>query len=195
MSNRFTGVETPIAGLLELHRKPIGDDRGFFERLFCADEMREFGHPGIIAQANRSLTKTRGAVRGMHFQYPPHAEWKIVSCLRGKVYDVAVDVRKGSPTFLKWHGVELSEDNHVSLLIPEGFAHGFQTLTENCEMVYFASAAYSQTSEDGLRPDDPALAIKWPLPIRQLSPRDASHPLLTGAWHGICADTPGERRH
>ncbi|OGV32593.1 MAG: dTDP-4-dehydrorhamnose 3,5-epimerase [Lentisphaerae bacterium GWF2_45_14] len=192
MGNRFTGIETPLKGLLELHRKPVGDERGFFERLFCAEDMREFGHPGVIAQANRSLTKCRGAVRGMHFQYPPHGEWKLVTCLKGKVYDVAVDVRHNSPTFLKWHGIELSEDKHVSLLIPEGFAHGFQALTEDCEMVYFASCAYSPSSEDGLRPDDPALAINWPLPVQQMSERDAFHPLLTGVWLGVGGE---ERKH
>jgi dTDP-4-dehydrorhamnose 3,5-epimerase len=178
MSNRFDIVETPIGGLLRLERIRIGDERGWLERMFCADELRPAGWISPIAQINRTLTLNRGTVRGMHFQHPPHEEAKLVSCLAGEVFDVAIDMRKNSPTYLHWHGEVLSAGNARSLLIPEGFAHGFQTMSDRVEMLYFHSAAYAPTSEDGLRPDDPALDIAWPLAISEMSERDRNHKLL-----------------
>jgi dTDP-4-dehydrorhamnose 3,5-epimerase len=179
MSDRFNMMATPLDGLVRLDRKRRSDDRGWFERMFCSDELRGAGWVWPIAQINRTLTLRRGTVRGMHLQRARHAEAKFVSCLAGEVFDVAVDLRKGSPTYRRWHGEILSASNARSLLIPEGFAHGFQTLSENVEMLYFHSAAYAAEAEDGVRPDDPALSIAWPLPISEMSPRDRGHKLLS----------------
>jgi dTDP-4-dehydrorhamnose 3,5-epimerase len=121
----------------------------------------------------------------MHFQRPPYAETKFVSCLRGEVFDVAVDLRRGSPTFLFWHGEILSADNHRTMVIPEGFAHGFQTLCDDCEMLYFHSAAYHEAAEGGVNALDPLLAIKWPLEVTTLSDRDLAHPRLVGEFKGL----------
>ncbi len=185
MSARFDILATPIAGLHVLQRKPIGDDRGYLERLFCADELQALVPGKRIEQANHTLTASRGTVRGLHFQHPPHAETKFVLCLRGEVFDVAVDLRRGSPTFLHWHAEVLGADNHRTLVIPEGFAHGFQTLTDECEMLYLHTAAYRREAEGGLNAEDPQLAIRWPLPVAGLSPRDAAHPLLDANYAGV----------
>lgn len=185
MVSRFDITDTPLHGLKVVQRNPIGDHRGYLERLYCADELRAVVADVTIAQINHTYTAARGTVRGMHFQHPPHAEVKFVSCLRGEVFDVAVDLRLGSPTFLHWHAERLSGDNHRTLVIPEGFAHGFQTLTDDCEMLYFHSAAYRPKAEDGLRPLDPRLAIDWPLEIADLSGRDAGHPLIDDAFRGV----------
>jgi dTDP-4-dehydrorhamnose 3,5-epimerase len=138
-----------------------------------------------IVQINHTLTSKRGTVRGLHFQYPPHAETKIVSCLRGEVFDVAVDLRQDSPTFLHWHAEILSANNHRTLLIPEGFTHGFQTLTEDCELLYFHTTAYQLGSKGGLNAQDPRLDIRWPEAVIELSSRDAAHPLLTEGFVGV----------
>lgn len=185
MSTRFDVLDTPISGLRVLQRKPIGDSRGYLERLFCDEELRALVSGKPIAQINHTMTASRGTVRGMHFQRPPHAEIKFVSCLRGQVFDVAVDLRHNSPTFLHWHAELLSADNHKTLVIPEGFAHGFQTLTDDCEMLYFHTAAYQTGAEGGLNAQDPRLAIQWPLPVAGLSPRDAAHPLLDVIFSGV----------
>ncbi len=185
MSARFDLLDTPLSGLRVLQRKPIGDSRGYLERLFCNDELQGLAPGKPIAQINHTWTAKRGTVRGMHFQHPPHAEIKFVSCLRGEVFDVAVDLRHNSPTFLRWHAELLSADNHKTLVIPEGFAHGFQTLTDDCEMLYFHTAAFQPGTEGGLNAQDPRLAIRWPLPVAGLSPRDASHPLLDDNFSGL----------
>ena len=185
MSTRFDILDTPLSGLRILQRKPIGDSRGYLERLFCAEELQALAPDKPIAQINRTLTASRGTVRGLHFQRPPHAEIKFVSCLRGEVFDVAVDLRYNSPTFLRWHAELLSADNHKTLVIPEGFAHGFQTLTSDCEMLYFHTAAYQSGAEGGLNSQDPKLAIKWPLSVAVLSERDGSHPMLTNEFMGF----------
>lgn len=185
MSIRFDILATPISCLRVLQRKPIGDSRGYLERLFCAEELQSFISGKHIVQINHTLTATCGTVRGMHFQHPPHAETKFVSCLRGEVLDVAIDLRRKSPTFLCWHAERLSADNHKTLVIPEGFAHGFQTLTDDCEMLYFHTAAYQPGAEGGLNAQDPRLAIQWPLPVVGLSPRDAAHPFLNNDFPGI----------
>ena len=184
MSARFHAEATSIPGLWLLHRQPLVDERGCFERLFCADELRQWGHPGAVAQANHSLTRRKGTIRGIHFQHPPHAEVKVVSCLRGRVFDVIVDLRRG-PGFLKWYGGELCAHDHQSLLIPPGCAHGFQALDNDCEMLYFHSCPFVPDAEDGVRADDPRLAIAWPLPIGERSIRDASHPLLAANFAGF----------
>jgi dTDP-4-dehydrorhamnose 3,5-epimerase len=185
MTSRFEIESTAIDGLRVLQRKILGDARGYLERMFCTQELEgALGGQGI-AQVNHTKTTKAGTVRGLHFQYPPHAEIKFVSCLRGEVFDVAVDLRRDSNTFLQCHGEILSADNHRTLIIPEGFAHGFQTLTADCEMIYFHTAAYRPEAEGALNAADPRLAIPWPNAITERSPRDQSHPLLKEGFKGI----------
>lgn len=185
MSSRFEIIATPLPGLQVLQRKPLGDSRGYLERMFCAEELEPLLAGRRIVQVNHTLTAARGTVRGLHFQYPPHAETKFVSCLRGEVFDVAVDLRRDSPTFLRWHGEILSADNHRTLLIPEGYAHGFQTLSDDCEMLYFHTAAYRAVAEGGLNALDPVVAIKWPRDVAMMSDRDRSLPLFTNEFKGL----------
>ena len=182
---RFDFIPTPLAGVTLVQRKAIEDQRGFLSRFYCADEFREVDMDKPIAQMNHTLTRTKGSVRGMHFQNPPHAEIKLVSCLHGEIFDVAVDLRRGSPTFLHWHGVILSAQNRASLLIPEGFAHGFQTLTEDCELIYLHTAAYHPESEGALNAADPRLDIAWPLAVTDISEKDRSHKLIEQDFQGI----------
>jgi dTDP-4-dehydrorhamnose 3,5-epimerase len=184
-NNRFRFHSTPLEGLYVVERMLIKDQRGFFCRFFCAEEFKEAGFSKRIIQINHSHTIKKGAVRGLHFQYPPHAEAKIVSCLRGEVFDVAVDIRKRSPSFLKWHGEILSAANQRSLLIPEGFAHGFQTLTENCELIYLHSEPFHAEAEGGLHVNDPNLGILWPIAITEISDRDRVHPFIGQDFEGI----------
>lgn len=185
MSRHFDIIAAPIAGLRVLHRTPIGDSRGYLERLFCIHELESIMAGMAVVQINHTLTAKRATVRGMHFQYPPHAELKIVHCLRGEVYDIAVDIRRDSPTFLKWHGERLTAENHKAMVIPEGFAHGFQTLTDHCEMLYLHTAIYQADAEGGLNARDPDLAIRWPLPIGEQSPRDLAHPPIAAGFTGV----------
>ncbi|WP_349437161.1 dTDP-4-dehydrorhamnose 3,5-epimerase family protein [Pararhizobium sp. A13] len=187
MSGRFEAAKTPLDGLLVLTRRKMADERGFLSRLFCEDDLVVFGWQGRVAQLNETGTAFKGTVRGMHFQRPPHAEIKLVACTRGRILDVAVDIRRHSPTFLRHFAVELSEDNACSLLIPKGFAHGFQALTDDVRMIYAHSHPYAAEAEGGLNPQDPALAIDWPLPVINLSPRDAAHPLLSPDYRGVAA--------
>ena len=168
-----------------LERSIVEDSRGFLERLFCAEELRPFVQNRTIVQINRTVTYRRGTVRGMHFQNPPHAELKLVSCLRGRVFDVVVDLRRGSSTFLHWHSEILAEGNKKTIIIPEGFAHGFQALADHSELLYFHTAAYNATAEGGLNARDPRLAISWPEPITEMSPRDHSHPILGTGFTGL----------
>ncbi len=178
--SRFTITETKLSGLKVVERRCIGDSRGFFSRLFCAEELAIIGWTKPIAQINHTYTAIKGTVRGMHYQHPPHAEMKLVTCLRGEVFDVGVDLRSDSPTFLQWAGVHLSASNCKALLLPEGFAHGFQTLTDDVELLYCHSTAYNKEAEGGVCPLDPKLAIAWPMEITILSDRDRGHPLLSG---------------
>jgi dTDP-4-dehydrorhamnose 3,5-epimerase len=182
---RFDFLPTPITGLTLVQRQRLDDSRGFLSRFYCADEFKLAGVQQPIAQINHTLTRSKGAVRGMHFQFPPHAEAKVVSCLHGEVFDVAVDMRKNSPSFLQWHGVLLSAENQCSFLIPEGFAHGFQALTDNCELIYLHTAAYQPGAEGAVNANDPRLAIAWPLEITEMSERDRSHPLIAAEFEGI----------
>ncbi|CDN46376.1 dTDP-4-dehydrorhamnose 3,5-epimerase family protein [Neorhizobium galegae] len=183
--SRFTVTDLPLAGLKLVERQNLGDSRGFLSRMFCADELAPVGWEKPIAQINLTMTARQGTVRGMHFQRPPHAEMKLVNCLRGAVFDVAVDLRRDSPTFLRWHAQELSAENRRSLLIPEGFAHGFQALTDDCELLYFHSMPYAAGSEGALNALDPALAIAWPLEITEMSDRDRGHSFLTSQFTGL----------
>ncbi len=182
---RFDFIATPLADLLIVQRKTIEDHRGFFSRFYCADEFRAFGLDKPIAQINHTLTRRKGAIRGLHFQRPPYAETKLVSCLFGEIFDVAVDLRRDSPTFLKWHGVILSALNRQSLLIPEGFAHGFQALTEKCELIYLHTSAYRPESEGALNVVDPKLRIAWPLMIAEISERDRGQNFIEQDYQGI----------
>ncbi|AFC44313.1 dTDP-4-dehydrorhamnose 3,5-epimerase [Mycobacterium intracellulare MOTT-02] len=178
-------LDTPLAGVKIAQSVPHRDARGAFTRLFCAEELQPVLGQRQIVQINHSRTSSVGAVRGMHFQHPPHAEMKMIRCLRGRVVDVAVDLRAGSATFLQWHAVELTQDDAQMLVIPEGFAHGFQVLEPHSELLYLHTAFYNPASEGGLRHDDPRLAITWPLPPQDLSPRDLSHPLLSADFTGV----------
>lgn len=175
----------PLSGLKLVTRPRQDDRRGFFSRVFCADELAVAGWSKPVAQINHSASALCGTVRGMHFQHRPHAEMKLISCIRGEVWDVAVDVRADSPTFLQWHAEHLSADNARALLIPEGFAHGFQTLTDDVELLYCHSSAFTASAEGGLHPRDARLSIQWPLPISQLSARDAAHPLIDATFKGV----------
>lgn len=183
--SRFDVSSTPLAGLMLVQRHRAEDERGFFSRFFCAEELAPAGFALPIAQINHTFTARRGAVRGLHFQHPPHAEDKFVSCLRGEIFDVAVDLRRDSPTFLQWHAEILSAENARSLLVPQGCAHGFQTLTDDCELVYLHSRPYEAAAEDALNVRDPVLAIDWPLDFADISARDAAHALLTSKFTGI----------
>ncbi len=185
MGKRVKILDTPIADLKVVQSAPYHDARGAFTRLFCAHELQPILGQRQIAQANGSRTTQAGAVRGLHFQYPPHAEMKMVRCLRGRVWDVAVDVRSGSTTFLGWYAHELTPDNSDMMVIPEGFAHGFQALEPESELLYLHTAFYHPPSEAGLRYDDPRLAITWPLKPLDLSARDLAHPLLDNEFAGV----------
>lgn len=165
-------TETKIKGLYIIEPELRVDGRGFFTRTFCERELGRAGIKFRIRQINRSLTGKKGTIRGMHFQKHPRAEDKIVSCLRGRVFDVAIDLRPTSPTRGSWLGVELSEKNKKALLIPKGFAHGFQSLTVNCEMLYLMSEFYSPEHASGVRWDDPLFGIKWPLKKPTLADKD-----------------------
>jgi dTDP-4-dehydrorhamnose 3,5-epimerase len=182
---RFDITALPLLGLQRLARKRQGDDRGFLARLFCAQELAGAGWTQAIAQINHTHTAVRGTVRGMHYQNPPFAESKLISCLQGSIWDVAVDVRAGSPTFLHWHAETLSADNGFAMLIPQGFAHGFQTLTDDVELLYCHSAPYAPQYEAALNALDDSLAIAWPLPVLERSARDQSHPAVTPEFKGV----------
>lgn len=184
---RLTTEPTPLAGLMRVQRQPLHDERGFLARVFCAEDLAAAGWLRPVAQINHTCTLRRGCVRGLHFQRSPHAEAKLVSCVRGAVFDVAVDLRPGSPTYLQWHAITLSADNGIALLIPEGFAHGFQALEEGVEMLYCHSAPHVAGSEGGLHPLDERLAIAWPLPVSEMSPRDQQHARVGAAFEGVPA--------
>jgi len=170
-------TETELAGAFVLDLEEREDERGFFARTWCAAEFRDHGISDRVTQANMSWNPRQGTLRGMHFQRAPHAEMKLVRCTRGAIYDVAVDLRPDSPTHRRWIGVELTADNRRALVVPEGFAHGFQTLVPDCEVSYHVSAAYAPEAEGGVRWNDPAFGIEWPDPDNAfLSDKDASWP-------------------
>jgi dTDP-4-dehydrorhamnose 3,5-epimerase len=169
---------TPLAGLFELETVTHADDRGRFTRLFCRDEFDAIRPALHFVQVNHSVTRHRGTVRGMHLQRSPRSEAKLIRCLRGRVYDVAVDLRLTSPTFGQWHAVELAADNERQMFIPEGFAHGFQALSDDAELLYQHTAPYAPEAETGVNPNDATLAIDWPLPMTTVSHRDRLLPTL-----------------
>ncbi len=171
-------VETPLAGAYVLELERLEDERGFFARTWCAEELAGHGLEARIAQCNLSSNRRRGTLRGMHYQAAPHQEAKIVRCIRGAIYDVIVDLRHGSPTMRRWTSVELTADNRRALYVPKDFAHGFQTLTDDAEVFYEMSTPYAPGFGRGVRWNDPALAIEWPLGDPILSERDCGYPVL-----------------
>ncbi len=177
--------ETSLKGSYIITPEPKGDERGWFARTFCKKEFEQIGHYKDWVQMNHSFSAESGTVRGLHFQLPPFGEIKMVRCISGSVFDVIVDIRKGSPTFLQWIGVELSAINKKMMYIPEGFAHGFQTIAENTELIYHHSAFYEPQAESGLNMADTLLNISWPKAITAISDRDKHHQIITEHFKGI----------
>jgi dTDP-4-dehydrorhamnose 3,5-epimerase len=171
----FTATELEGAYVVDLERR--GDERGFFARAWCTNEFADQGLSTQIVQCNLSFNQHRGTLRGMHFQREPRAEAKLVRCTRGAVYDAIIDLRPDSPSYLRWFGVELTAENRRALYVPEGFAHGYQTLVDDTETFYQVSEFYSPEFEGGVRWNDPTFGIEWPYPEAPLlSPKDASWP-------------------
>ena len=177
--------DTDIPGVHIIETTAHSDDRGSFMRAFCARELAPVLGNCTIVQINHSKTMQTGAIRGLHFQPVPHAEMKMVRCLRGRVWDVVLDLRKNSPTFLGYHAEELTPDNKKMIVVPEGCAHGFQVLEPESEMLYLHTEYYEPAAEGGIHYADPRIGIKWPLPVADLSPRDSTHPLLDATFTGI----------
>ena len=176
-------IPTPISGAFEIRHDVGSDTRGRFKRQYCEREFAEAGLNTRWVQVNHSVTLGKGSVRGMHFQRAPHAEAKLVSCPVGRAFDVAVDLRHGSETFLQWTAVEIGES--TSFYLPEGCAHGFQALTDEVHLIYQHSAAYAPEAEGGVRFDDPAIGIEWPLPVATTSERDRSFKLIETGFEGL----------
>ena len=178
-------IETPISGVYVAETTAVSDHRGALARLYCEQELAPALGASRIVQINHTCTHTVGAIRGMHLQYPPHDEMKFVRCLRGRVWDVAVDLRVGSATLLKWHAEELSPENKRMMIIPEGCAHGFQVLEANSELLYLHTAIYTPASEGGFSCHDNQFGIPWPLAVTELSARDASYMPISPDFQGI----------
>jgi len=181
----MTFTPTSLFGSYTIGLTPFTDGRGWFARYYCKKEFGEIGHTKEWVQMNHSVSYAKGTVRGMHYQVAPYKEIKLVRCISGSVFDVIVDIRKNSKTFLQWFGVELSAENKTMLYIPEGFAHGFQCLSDNCELLYHHTEFYKPEAEAGIRYHDPLIHIQWPLPLSSLSQRDAGHPLLGDDFKGV----------
>jgi dTDP-4-dehydrorhamnose 3,5-epimerase len=178
-------VKTDLEGLYIIKPKLIEDERGLFTRTYCKNELLAVGLNTDFVQFNHSFNKKRGTIRGMHYQMPPYSETKLIRCVQGMVIDVAVDIRRNSPTFLKSVAVELSAENMLSILIPKGFAHGFQTLEDNTSLIYHHTEFFQADASAGLRPDDPELSISWPLPFVNISEKDKNQKLLNHNFKGI----------
>ena len=174
-------VKTPLAGAFIVEMEPIEDERGFFARSFCVDEFKRLGLDCTIAQCNVSFNRKAATLRGMHFQIEPHAEAKLVRCTMGSIFDVIVDLREDSPTRYQWFGNELTCVNRQGLFVPTGFAHGFQTLADNSEVIYQMSVSYHSASARGLRWNDPKIGIRWPLADPIVSENDRGFALLSEA--------------
>jgi dTDP-4-dehydrorhamnose 3,5-epimerase len=172
----FTATELQDAYIIDLDRRE--DNRGFFARTWTADEFESRGLVSRVVQANLSYNRTKGTLRGMHFQHAPYAETKLVRCVRGAILDVIIDLRPDSPSYKRWVGVELTAENRRALYVPEGFAHGFQTLVDDVEVMYQVSQVYTPSAEGGVRYNDPAFEIIWPLPPTEMSPKDTRWPLF-----------------
>jgi len=172
-------TQTPLNGAFVVELQEISDDRGFFARAFCAREFEKHGLKPIIVQGNLSFNHLKGTIRGLHYQVPPAAETKLVRCTAGAIWDVIVDIRPNSPTYMQHFGVELSATNRRALYVPEMFAHGYLTLTDGAEVIYSVGEFYTPGAEGGFRHDDPALAIGWPTEVKVISEKDAAWPLIT----------------
>jgi len=171
-------IKTTIDGVWIVDILPLRDERGFFARTYCAEEFKSHGIDPTVVQCNLSSTRAAGTIRGLHYQVAPAAETKLVRVARGAIYDVVVDLRPGSPTYLRHVGVELDADSHRALFVPRDFAHGFQTLADDTEVEYQMGAPYAPGTDRGVRYDDPALGIVWPHPVTVVSERDRAWPLL-----------------
>ena len=174
-----------LLGAKKIKKKKYQDKRGYLSRVFCYDELKKNKINFSIKQINITLTKKKGTIRGLHFQLPPHSEIKMVSCIKGKIFDVIVDLRKNSKTFLKTYSEILSEKNQKTLIVPKGFAHGFQALEDNCEILYFHSENYNSDYEDGIKYNDPQLSIKWPKNTTNISKRDDNFKLILENFKGL----------
>ena len=168
-------TETKLKGVFVVEPKRFEDERGFFAQTFTQREFEEHGLNSRVAECNLSYNRRRGTLRGMHFQSPPRAQAKLVRCTAGAIFDVAIDLRPGSPTFMQWVGVELTAANRLMLFVPEGFAHGYQTLADETEVFYQVSDVYAPECAGGVRWDDPAFGVVWPLPVEVIHERDASY--------------------
>ncbi|AJC93646.1 dTDP-4-dehydrorhamnose 3,5-epimerase [Campylobacter volucris] len=183
--SRFIFTSTPISGVYVIESKPIEDSRGYYERYFCVEDFKEIGLKKPIVQINHSKTFIKGCIRGFHYQNYPFSEVKVIRCIKGAIYDVAVDLRKNSPTFLKHFGVELSEFNSKYLYIPEGCGHAFQTLTEESELLYPVTEFYHPDSEGSLNPFDETIGVCWPLEPKGLSDKDQNAPYVDSYFKGL----------
>jgi len=181
-------LETDLYGARLIDLEPVRDARGFFSRTFCVKEFAAHGLETSFVQHSLSYSAARGTLRGMHFQTPPHAEVKVVDCVKGAIFDVIIDIRPQSPTFRQWRGFELTAENRRQLYIPAGFAHGFETLSDDAEVRYLISAFYEPSAASGLRYDDPAFAISWPLPIAVISDKDRVWPYFAETFQQGSAD-------
>ena len=181
----MTFKETILKGSFVIDLTPFQDKRGWFARTFCKDEFATIGHTKEWVQMNHSFTKQQGTIRGMHYQLPPFSEIKLVRCIAGAVFDVIVDIRKNSPTFLQWFGIELSANNKKMIYIPKGFAHGFQTLTDDAELIYHHSEFYKPNVEGGIKHTEPKVNIDWKLDVTNISERDKEHNFLKEDFEGI----------
>ncbi|MGL4634803.1 MAG: dTDP-4-dehydrorhamnose 3,5-epimerase [Beijerinckiaceae bacterium] len=180
-------IPAPLAGAFVIEQEPRVDERGFFARAFCAQEFSTAGLETSFVQANNTLTTRKGTVRGFHYQLPPSAEVKLVRCIRGAVYDVIVDIRPDSKTYRQSFGATLDQDNRQMMYVPRGFAHGFVSLTDDAELHYMVSAFYDAKQERGLRYNDPAFSVKWPLDMASISAKDSAWPDFDEAFHGVAA--------
>jgi dTDP-4-dehydrorhamnose 3,5-epimerase len=176
---------TKIKDLYVAELEPLSDKRGFFVRSYCDKELKQINIKKPIKQINHSLTSTVGAIRGMHFQYPPYAETKIIRCIFGEVFDVAIDLRRDSNTFLQWYGEYLNHENLKMMVIPEGFAHGFQVIKENSELLYLHTKSYTPEAESGILFNDENVGIEWPLQVMDISDRDLKHEIITSGFEGV----------
>ncbi|HRO45086.1 dTDP-4-dehydrorhamnose 3,5-epimerase [Agriterribacter sp.] len=179
----FSPTPLPDSYLIDL--EPFTDERGWFARFYCKKEFQQIGHEKEWVQMNHSFTAQQATIRGMHFQVHPYAEIKLVRCIAGRIFDVIIDLRKASPTFLQWFGIELSAKNKKMLYIPGGFAHGFQSLTDNCELIYHHTEYFTPEAESGIRYNDPGINIQWPLPAGSISERDTGHPYIDKNFKGL----------
>jgi dTDP-4-dehydrorhamnose 3,5-epimerase len=178
-------TETPLKGAYLVEPEPHSDDRGLFARTYCKNEFAKLDHKKEFVQFNHSRTLKKGTIRGMHYQKPPYTEIKLIRCIRGRIFDAIIDIRQDSATFLHHFTVELSENNMLSFYIPEGFAHGFQTLEDNSELIYHHTAYYVPGHEAGIRYNDPLIGIYWPLPVSEITEKDRNHEFLDHTFKGI----------